>query len=57
MGSILLPPRYSVNKLSHAVKNNGKRIRRFVKELLRDGYLLAYNEKKQYHLTQQNQEK
>ncbi len=31
-----------VNKLSHAVKNNGKRIRQMVKELLREGYIFAH---------------
>lgn len=31
-----------VNKLSHAVKNNGKRIRRVVKELIREGYTLVH---------------
>jgi len=31
-----------VNKLSHVVKNDGKRIRKAVKELLEEGYVLAY---------------
>jgi hypothetical protein len=31
-----------VNKLSHVVKNDGKRIRRTVKELLEEGYVLAH---------------
>ena len=31
-----------VNKLSHAVKNDGKRIRRSVDELLKQDYLFAY---------------
>jgi len=31
-----------VNRLSHVVKNNGKRIRRMVKQLLDEGYTLAY---------------
>jgi len=31
-----------VNKLSHVVKNDGKRIRRKVKELLNEGYILTY---------------
>ena len=31
-----------VNKLSHVVKNNGKRIRRMVKKLLNEGYILAH---------------
>jgi len=31
-----------VNKLSHVVKNDGKRIRKVVKELLEEGYVLAY---------------
>jgi len=31
-----------VNKLSHVVRNNGKRIRKFVKELVREGYLLVH---------------
>lgn len=31
-----------VNKLSHAVKNDGKRIRKVVKELLDEGYILAH---------------
>lgn len=33
-----------VNKLSHVVKDNGKRIRRMVKELLDEGYLLVHKE-------------
>ncbi|MCR6691372.1 MAG: hypothetical protein MRT15_03200 [archaeon YNP-LCB-003-016] len=41
-GAYYFPLDTLVNKLSHAVKNDGKRIRRAVKELLRDGYLLAY---------------
>jgi len=31
-----------VNKLSHAVKNDGKRIRKAVRELLDEGYVLAH---------------
>jgi DNA-binding transcriptional ArsR family regulator len=31
-----------VNKLSHAVKNDGKRIRRTVKELREEGYVFAH---------------
>ena len=31
-----------VNKLSHVVKNDGKRIRRTVKELLEEGYVLVH---------------
>jgi DNA-binding Lrp family transcriptional regulator len=31
-----------INKLSQAVKNNGKKVRRIVKELLEEGYILAY---------------
>ena len=31
-----------VNKLSHVVRNDGKRIRRFVKELVQEGYLLVH---------------
>lgn len=31
-----------VNKLAHVVKNNGKRIRRMVKELLDEGRILAH---------------
>jgi hypothetical protein len=31
-----------VNRLSQAVKNNGKRIKRIVKELLGEGYILAH---------------
>ena len=31
-----------VHKLSHIVKNNGKRIRRMVKALLDEGYVLAH---------------
>jgi hypothetical protein len=31
-----------VNKLSHVVKNNGKRIRRVAKELLEEGYMLSH---------------
>lgn len=31
-----------VNKLSHVVKNNGKRIRRTMKELLDEGYVLVH---------------
>jgi len=29
-----------INKLSHAVRKNGKRIRKFAKKLTQDGYLL-----------------
>jgi len=31
-----------VNKLSHVVKNDGRRIRRMVKELLDEGYILTH---------------
>jgi len=31
-----------INKLSHVVRNNGKRIRRFVKELVQENYLLVH---------------
>lgn len=31
-----------VNKLSHALKNDGKRIRRMVKELVDEGYVLVH---------------
>jgi len=31
-----------VNKLSHVVKNNGKRVRKIVKELLNENYILAH---------------
>jgi hypothetical protein len=31
-----------VNKLSNAVKNNGKRIRRVVKELVQEDYVLVH---------------
>lgn len=31
-----------VNKLSHVVKNDGRRIRKVVKELLEEGYALAH---------------
>jgi DNA-binding Lrp family transcriptional regulator len=31
-----------VNRLSQAVKSNGRRVRRIVKELLEEGYILAY---------------
>lgn len=31
-----------INKLSHVVRNNGKRIRRFVKELIQENYLLVH---------------
>lgn len=31
-----------VNKLSHAVKNNGKRIRQMVKKLLKEDYIFAH---------------
>lgn len=31
-----------INKLSHVVRNNGKRIRKFVKELVQDDYLLVH---------------
>lgn len=31
-----------VNKLSHAVSNNGKRIRRIVKELLQEDYIFSH---------------
>jgi hypothetical protein len=31
-----------VNRLSQALKNNGRRVRRIVKELLEEGYILAH---------------
>jgi hypothetical protein len=31
-----------VNKLSHVVKNDGKRMRRTVKDLLEEGYIFAH---------------
>jgi len=31
-----------INKLSHVVRNNGKRIRKFVKELAQNDYLLVH---------------
>lgn len=31
-----------VNKLSHVVRNNGKRIRKFVKELVQEGYIPSH---------------
>lgn len=31
-----------VNKLSHVVKNNGRRIRKVVKEILDEGYILGH---------------
>jgi hypothetical protein len=31
-----------VNRLSHAVKNNGRRVRRNVNDLLEEGYILAH---------------
>ncbi len=31
-----------VNKLSHAVKNDGKRIRKVAKDLQNEGYILAH---------------
>ncbi|MCP8321908.1 MAG: hypothetical protein H3Z52_13385 [archaeon] len=31
-----------INKLSHIVRNNGKRIRRFAKELAQEGYILVH---------------
>ncbi|MEM4246407.1 MAG: hypothetical protein QW390_03830 [Candidatus Bathyarchaeia archaeon] len=31
-----------VNKISHVVKNDGKRIMKTVKELLNEGYILAH---------------
>jgi len=31
-----------VNRLSHVVKNDGKRIRRFARELVQQGYLLVH---------------
>jgi DNA-binding IclR family transcriptional regulator len=31
-----------VNRLSQALKNNGKKVRRIVKELLEEGYILAH---------------
>jgi len=41
-GAYYFPLDTLVNKLSHVVKNDGKRIRRAVKELLGDGYLLMH---------------
>ena len=41
-GAYYFPLDTLVNKLSHVVKNNGKRIRKFVKELMNEGYLLAH---------------
>ncbi|MEM3678174.1 MAG: hypothetical protein QW176_08530 [Candidatus Bathyarchaeia archaeon] len=31
-----------VNKLSHVVKNNGNRIRKMVRDLMLEGYILAH---------------
>jgi cyanate lyase len=31
-----------VNRLSHVVKNDGKKIKKIIKELIGDGYLLAH---------------
>ena len=31
-----------INKLSHVIRNNGKRVRKFVKELAQEAYLLAH---------------
>jgi len=31
-----------INKLSHVVRNNGKRIREFAKELVQENYLLIH---------------
>jgi len=31
-----------INKLSHVVRNNGRRIRKFVKELAQEDYLLVH---------------
>jgi len=31
-----------INKLSHVVRNNGKRVRKFVKELAQEDYLLVH---------------
>lgn len=41
-GSHYFPIDTLVNKLSHAVKNNGKRIRKFVRELVKENYLLLH---------------
>lgn len=40
-----------VNKLSHVVKNDGRRIRKVVKELLEEGYALAHKGRKR-HITE-----
>jgi hypothetical protein len=46
-----------VNRLSQAVKNNGRRVRRIVKELLEEGYILAHKKgERRYHSTQQGAE-
>ncbi len=42
MGAHYFPLDTLVNKLSHAVKNDGKRIRQMVKELLREDYIFAH---------------
>lgn len=41
-GSHYFPLDTLTNKLSHAVKNDGKRIRNCVKELAQQGYLLPH---------------
>jgi len=41
-GAHYFPLETLVNKLSHAVKNDGKRIRRGVRELLEEGYVLPH---------------
>jgi glutamate-1-semialdehyde aminotransferase len=41
-GAYYFPFDTLVNNLSHVVRNDGKRIRKFVKELLKEGYLLAH---------------
>jgi hypothetical protein len=41
-GAHYFPVDTLINKLSHVVKNDGKRIRRTVKELLGEGYVFAH---------------
>jgi len=41
-GASYFPLDTLINKLSHIVKNNGKRIRKIVKELLDEGYILTH---------------
>jgi hypothetical protein len=46
-----------VNRLSQAVKNNGRRVRRIVKELLEEGYIQAHKKgERRCHSTQQEAE-